>query len=368
MRIPKRPASPQCCGQISCIECLKKWLQTKPTCPHCRTACKISDILMSPFVSTKLSGISVRCPNHRGMNGCTRMISFGREGSRLMEHIAICDEGLVTCKDCKELMFRREMVNHRPSGDANGGGKGPCPHMPKRCEICNITILYSDVNNHNNSTLHYNNVMSRFSSVVTQMRNMEMDMKTQQLTTTNLRKKISDTKKDKEKVIGFNQQILIMKTEHEKKIEEVCRSSIMAVVEFEIDKWSDIKTDASIYSISKPLRKWGHTWWLKVNKSVNHIGVYLCCGEEGSFPITVEYQLLVRRRHCDEYIEHSSYYTAEFGREKAWGIVKFTTIETLEKEGAYSRSEDRLTFGCNIYPGKGLLWGQPSSRSSSSTL
>lgn len=83
------------------------------------------------------------------------------------------------------------------------------------------------------------------------------------------------------------------------------------MVEFEIDKWSEIKMDASIYS-------------------VNHIGVYLGCGDEDLFPINIEYQLLVRRCNSDEDL----CIIREFGREKAWGFAGFTTIEILEKEGA----------------------------------
>lgn len=50
---------------------------------------------------------------------------------------------------------------------------------------------------------------------------------------------------------------------------------------------------------------------------------------------------------------------------QAWGVSKFSTIEQLEKEGAYSRAEDkygllsviwpltvlrRIAFGCLIFP------------------
>ena len=46
-----------------------------------------------------------------------------------------------------------------------------------------------------------------------------------------------------------------------------------------------------------------------------------------------------------------------FGKEKAWGLSKFCTLEQLQKEGAYIASEDRITFGCRMVPVKNLLWG-----------
>jgi hypothetical protein len=107
-----------------------------------------------------------------------------------------------------------------------------------------------------------------------------------------------------------------------------------------------------------PLKAWGIEWWLKVEKvGDGRIGLYLCCGEDGKFPVDVDYQLMVRKRNDDLGVCASVVFRASFGKEKAWGLSKFTHAEQIEREGAYSRAEDKLTFGCRIMPVKGLKWG-----------
>jgi hypothetical protein len=140
------------------------------------------------------------------------------------------------------------------------------------------------------------------------------------------------------------------------------------------------------------------------------IGLYLCCGEEGNFPVrrfaapnsahisivrqvSIDYQVDRFRRRwfrsadvlfstahgeaADERfgrlqfggVSHRvccsshagptrrSPVCCRFGKEKAWGLGKFCTLEQLQKEGAYIASEDRVTFGCRMVPVKNLLWG-----------
>jgi hypothetical protein len=107
---------------------------------------------------------------------------------------------------------------------------------------------------------------------------------------------------------------------------------------------------------------------LKLERCSDRIGLYLCCGEVGHFPIVVDYQLMVRRSQSDEACCPSVVFRTEFGVEKAWGLSKFTTMESIIKEGGYSRAhDDSMTFGCLIYPVKGCLWGRPSRRSTVAT-
>jgi hypothetical protein len=306
--------------------------------------------------------MSVKCPNHRGGTGCTKMITFGREGARLMEHVAICEYGLVECSDCKESMFRRDMANHRPGGNASGHGIGPCPRMPQLCDICNISISYSDVATHNNSFLHQNNIVKRSSRIFEQVSKLEADMKAQAAVVEALRTEIADMKKQQVSITSeCDHKITEMETRHEMKLAEMRSQLSSSLVEFEVSKWSEIK-DTAVFSRSTSSRVWSHDWWLKIEKGDDRIGVYLCCGEEGIFPITVDYQLMVRKRYSDDVVAVSSRFTTEFGREKAWGLAKFTSLEALERDGAYYRNEDKITFGCRIYPGKGVLWGRPSRR------
>ena len=152
----------------------------------------------------------------------------------------------------------------------------------------------------------------------------------------------------------------------DQKVGEV-RSVVAAVFcEFEVAKWSEVK-EAALFSTATPLKAWSHEWWLKVEKAPERIGLYLCCGEDGRFPVSGDYQLMCRKRNTDEGVCASVVFRTEFGKEKAWqelssvraifsnlcgarGLSKFTSLEQLEKERAYSRSEDRITFGCMIYP------------------
>jgi hypothetical protein len=120
---------------------------------------------------------------------------------------------------------------------------------------------------------------------------------------------------------------------------------------------SEVK-ESALFSTATPLKAWGHEWWLKVEKAPDgRIGLFLCCGEEGVFPVSVDYQLMVRKRNDDLGVCASVVFRTEFGKEKAWGLGKFTTLAALEKDGAYARAEDKLTFGCRIVPVKGLMWG-----------
>ena len=48
-------------------------------------------------------------------------------------------------------------------------------------------------------------------------------------------------------------------------------------------------------------------------------------------------------------------------KEKAWGLGKFSTMEQLEKEGAYHRVEDKIAFGALVFP---LHWGRGPRRPS----
>lgn len=76
---------------------------------------------------------------------------------------------------------------------------------------------------------------------------------------------------------------------------------------------------------------------------------------------------MARRRGTDEAVCCSVPFRTEFGRERAWGLSRFTTITQLEREGAYSRAEDCITFAASIQPIRGLVWGHPLQARRSTT-
>ena len=134
----------------------------------------------------------------------------------------------------------------------------------------------------------------------------------------------------------------------EKRLHTIQAAKNARFLEFHIPNWSTIATlpsriQADLYSDATPLRKWGHDWWLKVEKaSDGRVGLFLCCGESEAkragapvvptglpspsagamplptaatdaiaaprpaasaapcrWPVTVDYQLMAQRRNSD---------------------------------------------------------------------
>lgn len=160
------------------------------------------------------------------------------------------------------------------------------------------------------------------------------------------------------------------------------------IIEFDVPKWSTIvlapstpgaPPSAAMYSAGTPTRIWGYEFWIKVEKTAERVGMYLCCGsgvdeahEKRLFPISVDYQLGVRRRgiHKDEIVCSSVKCRTEFGLEKAWGFSRFSTMDAIERADAYVRSEDIISFAISLWPVRGLLpcskimpTGEPSKAS-----
>jgi hypothetical protein len=75
----------------------------------------------------------------------------------------------------------------------------------------------------------------------------------------------------------------------------------------------------------------------------------------------VDYRLFVRKGKSKDAVCESVLFRTEFGREKAWGLSKFTTMEQLIKEGGYDRATDSIHFGCLIIPAdESETWGKSS--------
>ncbi|AYV80542.1 MAG: TRAF-type zinc finger protein [Harvfovirus sp.] len=358
-RVPLKPVNPKCCGQISCKECIEFKVNANKICPYCKEACEMRKVPSSPFVATKLSGLEIDCPNSKmaiSLSGdakkaqCKKM-NFGKEGMRLTEHMDVCPFVLIKCPDCDVFMIRLHFLMHRPE-------KGPCPHMPVTCSICDGVKIKRELwEAHQQEQGHVGRVNKRVGELAAKQSGMAAEIVA-------LRKENEETKGELVTVRSqlrtatkeCDEKIASAELRYEQKMQEVRAHSIAHFVEFEVPKWSEVK-EAALFSTATPLKAWGHEWWLKVEKAEGRIGLYLCCGEDGPFPVSVDYQLMVRKRKDDLGVCSSVVFRTEFGKEKAWGLSKFTTMEALEKDGAYNRGEDRITFGCRIVPVKNLVWG-----------
>lgn len=145
--------------------------------------------------------------------------------------------------------------------------------------------------------------------------------------------------------------------------------------EFEV-AMADLKDGGKLFSEDKPERVWGGEWWLKVERTGDKIGMFLCCG--GGFqlrpPITVDYQLMVKRHSTDDGVCKSTLFRATFGKapepgkEKiwAWGLSKFAMLEQIEREGGYSATVKKIIFGVSILPVEGVEWGEHIKESAGS--
>jgi hypothetical protein len=291
--------------------------------------------------------------------GCLKTTLFGREGIRLMEHVVSCDYTIVNCSDCKEVMSRRDYLLHRPDTGS------PCPRMPLLCAACQVKVPRSEIDQHYHSTQHLEQVTKRASALVGDVATLQSIVTTlnQQLETTN---KLQHAVKQQQlaSVRDYEHKINELGQRYELKLDEIRSSATAVFCEFEIPKWSEVKEPA-LFSTGSALRvpEWRQEFWLKVEPGVDHIGLYLCCWEDGLFPFVVDYQLMVRKRGSDEGVCASIIMRTTFTlKEKAWGLAQFTSLAALTREGAYRKDEDKITFGCLIYPINGLMWGRGVSR------
>lgn len=68
---------------------------------------------------------------------------------------------------------------------------------------------------------------------------------------------------------------------------------------------------------------------LKVEKAHDRIGLYICCGEEGRFPVSIDYQLMCRKRGTDDAVCSSVVFRTEFGKEKGTTTMIHNSIVIL---------------------------------------
>ncbi len=99
------PMLVECCGQLYCEECLKKWLHKQKRCPNCRhiqLKC-IKDLRMKRIIN----GSKIYCPNRS--NGCEKIITVGECST----HLETCLFVEVSCtNDCGKSNTERTTASH----------------------------------------------------------------------------------------------------------------------------------------------------------------------------------------------------------------------------------------------------------------
>lgn len=332
---------------------------------HEVTTCCVQHILDVPFIAKKLAGLTLRCANA----GCDVQLLFGREGARLDEHLDTCVHALLACPDCGLQTKRVDMPAHRPESTG-------CPRVLVRCTLCEADVRKSDWRVHETSASHVWMITSKFSRCFEAMRKKKDEVAAIRAEIAAVRVEVAFAKGQCAAITpSIEGKIAASDTRFEGLVAHQRVTMDAQFIEFEVPGWSDVK-DTALFNTATPLKAWGLEWWLKIEKPLDgRIGLYLCCGEDElgktPLPVDVDYQLMVRKRNDDLGVCASVVFRATFGTEKAWGLSKFTNNEAIEREGGYSRTEDKVTFGCRIMPVKGLKWGhvarKPSSLESSHT-
>lgn len=321
------------------------------------------------FLVRTLSRFSCKCPHVNCLYNASPSppwISIGANGNVFLQHLKECLCATVKCPDCNQSMVRSELLEvHRPSNQ-------PCKMAPIYCHACKINIPRVSIEEHALSSGHTTACLRQASSFINQHLKATEEFKELTDSIVETRNELCKTNAsirthhDELELVAINAEERI-----NKKIEETKHDLLNAFVEFEIKKWSEMKAGVAVFSEDTPLRVWGVEFWLKVQKDSDKIQLFLCYGDtrQVNHPVQVDYQLMVKKRSSDDGVCRSTLFRTVFGKEKAWGLSKFATQEKIEREGAYSHTEDIVTFGCWISPVKGLVWPciTPTSSTVSST-
>ncbi|AYV84454.1 MAG: hypothetical protein Hyperionvirus26_9 [Hyperionvirus sp.] len=339
-RVPRRPFNTQCCGRAFCQECITRKRLNDPACPHCNQPWT-QEVIVAPYVSQKLCRKECRCvrspyfdteTNTEGKSGCMKTILFGQEGSTYMKHVMEeCEFMKIDCPDCKQSFTKVEFAFHKPDSD-------PCPNKPKKCYMCDVNVPISEFAAHERLVVHQENIKKKMASLVMDVCELRESQKTME--------------KD------YCEKIANVRKDCDQKIAEVHAAHEARFVEMIVPKWSEVKQGVELISEATATEAWGFKWWLKVKKGPTYIELYLCRGDEkGTVPVDVDYQLLCRDLKSDDGVCASVVYRTSFGKEKAWGLSKYITLDELEKDGAYSKIGDTIAFGCIMWPQRNLKWG-----------
>ncbi len=123
------PVLTECCGQLFCEGCLKKWLQKQKTCPHCREINFVS--IKDKWMKRAIDSLKVYCPNRS--KGCDKITTL----SECNQHLEKCLFVEVSCtKKCGEIMIRKELQDHEDN---------KCPNRLVQCQYYSIMGVYKEI-------------------------------------------------------------------------------------------------------------------------------------------------------------------------------------------------------------------------------
>lgn len=224
--------------------------------------------------------------------------------------MARCEYAIFACSDCGKSMPAWELkASHKP-------GVAACPMKRIPCDACRTVILQSEFIAHERSPDHQANVMRQCCALSGDVKKLSeaLAVSNAQLAE---QKAAHEATKTQMRTLAreVDDKFSEADTRTDQKIRELASHVTAEFCEFEISKWSEVK-EAALFSTATPLRAWCHEWyvlflalrqvliranrWLKVEKATDRIGLYLCIGEDGRFPVTVDYQLMCRRRSNDD--------------------------------------------------------------------
>jgi hypothetical protein len=207
----------------------------------------------SPFVTTKLGGLSVLCPNHNGSaapaaaavaavavaaaagtvaGGCGKSMFFGKEGMRLRAHLAECTHAMVPCPDCKAPMLRHELLKHKPSAS------DPCPAVPIQCELCKCTVQRAEWDAHQRDASHVTHVNRSMSDLTAQMRVMSTEIAAVRTESSAAKDEVAQVKRQLTVTQReCDEKVASAEARYEQRMAELRAHSIAYFCEFEVPKW-----------------------------------------------------------------------------------------------------------------------------------
>ena len=105
------------CLHEYCKSCIEAWLAVNQECPMCRLPLKASQLEPSKKTTQSIGGLEVRCPFRA--RGCTWQNTFGKEGKRMIEHVAECGHVVAAqcAHGCGNWFMRKDMQSHEATCD-----------------------------------------------------------------------------------------------------------------------------------------------------------------------------------------------------------------------------------------------------------
>lgn len=186
-----------------------------------------------------------------------------------------------TCPDCKHTCKRSIYIASHKIDE-----KTPCELMPIICTICDgLSVLKGNWQAHQlesahqiNTTAKYTAMLTSFAALQARVLEQEKELAARKLATQTLASTVTILTTE------LDNKVVAQAARVDHRFAELRSHVDAAMCEFTIVKFSEMKTGTAAFSTSTPLRKWGHEWWLKVEKGIDRIGLYVCIAESGVLP------------------------------------------------------------------------------------